>query len=238
MTLSEALMKDQINYEQVITVPECGIVADTPQIAPSPRIDTVLIPQTSLQRRISALARQICRDYGKTKELYVVVVLKGAFVFAADLGREIYQAGGPDLKYDFIKAVTYGSEIKNSGELKRTVRIKLKPRNLEGQDILLVDDIVDQAFTLSKAHRLLEVENVKSLRTCALLYKILKEPTKAVQRRKNALPLDYVGFNVPDRWVAGYGIDAGEDFRHLPYIVAVKEDYYRSDPLSYEVGRR
>ena len=55
---------------------------------------------------------------------------------------------------------------------------------------------------------------------------------------KNALPLDYIGFNVPDRWVAGYGIDAGEDFRHLPYIVAVKEDYYRRDPSSYEVERR
>lgn len=224
-------MNDELNYDQVITVPECGLFADTPGTPVYPNIDTILIPQACLQRRISALARQICSDYANTKELFLIVVLKGAFVFAADLGREIYRFRGPHLRYDFIKAVTYGREIKNSGELRRTVRIKLKPPNLEGQDILLVDDIVDQAFTLSKAQRLLEVGKVSSLRTCALLCKTLKAPTQAVRRLKTAFPLDYVGFHVPDRWVAGYGIDAGEDFRHLPYIVTVKEERYRNAAL-------
>jgi len=220
-------MKDTINYDQVITVPECGI-SQPPAEPPSHlSIDTVLIPEPCLRGRVSALARDISRDYAHTEELCIVVVLKGAFVFAADLGREIYKSHGPSVRYDFIKAITYGTEIKDTGDSTRTVRIKLRPRGLEGQHVLLVDDIVDQAFTLSKAQRLLEIENVKSLRTCALLCKSLKDPAPAVRRRKHALPLHYVGFNVPDRWVAGYGIDAGEDFRHLPYIVSVKEEHYR-----------
>jgi len=176
------------------------------------------------------MADQISGDYAQTRELHLVVVLKGAFVFAADLGRAIHNAGGPDIKYSFLKAVTYGTRIKSSGESQREVKIQLRPENLEGRDTLLVDDIVDQAFTLSKARQLLETHNVKSLKTCALLYKILQEPGHEVRYLKNHLPIHYIGFTVPDRWVAGYGIDAGGDFRHLPYIVAVKEDYYTKGP--------
>lgn len=220
-------MPQEVDYEHVITVPAHGIGA---QRADSPntdeRIDTVLIPEICLQRRISALAAQICRDYADTKELYVVVVLKGAFVFAADLGRAIHRSSGPALRYDFVKAVTYGKGIKASGESERQVRITLKPEDLQGQHILLLDDIVDQAFTLTKVQDILRIENTASIRICALLHKALDNPAQAVRSMKDALPLDYVGFTVPDRWVAGYGIDAGGDFRHLPYIVAVNEAYY------------
>lgn len=220
-------MLPELDYECVMAVPEHGIAEQSPGLQQADeRIDTVLIPETCLHRRIRALAAQICSDYAGTQELYMVVVLKGAFVFAADLGREIYKAGGPALKYDFIKAVTYGRGIKASGEVEREVRITLKPEDLQRQDVLLVDDIVDQAFTLSRAKRLLELENVKSMRTCALLYKRLDDPAQPVKTLKDGLPLDYVGFTVADRWVAGYGIDAGEDFRHLPCVVAVKEEYY------------
>ncbi len=233
-------MNRKIDYENIIKIPEEGIsltkgdISALPDI-PSPqrnKIDTVLIPETCLRKRIHALARSICEDYTNTKELNLVIVLKGAFVFASDLGREIYNIfglKGPEIKVDFIKAVTYGEEIKRTEETKRTVKIELRPKTLEGKDVLLIEDIVDQGFTLYEIKQeLLEKENLKSLRICALLNKILKNPSTEVQEIKNRLDIEYVGFEIPDRWIAGYGIDAGDDFRHLPFIITVKESYYLS----------
>ena len=219
-------MKDRIDYESAITVPENGIPGEQQKIKPDERICTVLIPEECLRARVRALAARICKDYATARELHVVVILNGAFVFAADLGREICKLGGPDIRYDFLKAITYGSGIKGPREMERQVSITLRPAHLEGANILLVDDIVDQAFTLSKARHLVEIDQAGSIRTCALLCKTLHEPTPQVRELKDRLSLDYVGFNVPDRWVAGYGIDAGEDFRQLPCIVAVNENYY------------
>jgi hypoxanthine phosphoribosyltransferase len=222
-------MTGEIDYASVITVPENGIAGSTQPIGADARIRTVLIPEECLRARVRALAGQICQDYATSRELHVVVVLNGAFVFAADLGREICRQGGPDIRYDFLKAITYGSGLKGARETERQVSITLKPAHLEGSDILLVDDIVDQAFTLSKARHLLEIDGTASIRTCALLYKLLRHPSSRVKDLKNKLAIDYVGFNVPDKWVAGYGIDAGEDFRHLPFVVAVNESHYRND---------
>ena len=221
-------MNGQIDYESVVTVPENGIAGNAHDLGADERVSTILIPEECLRARVRALAAQICRDYAAAQELHVVVVLDGAFVFAADLGREICKLGGPDIKYDFLKAITYGSGLKGPRETERQVSITFRPTHLEGADILLVDDVVDQAFTLSKARHLLEVDRTASIRTCALLYKLLQQPSPRVKGLKERLTLDYVGFNVPDRWVAGYGIDAGEDFRHLPFIVAVNEGYYRN----------
>jgi hypoxanthine phosphoribosyltransferase len=220
-----------MDYHSVIKVPDNGIVGYTHQMPDDDRIETILIPEDCLRARVRALAGEICRDYAGARELQVVVVLNGAFVFAADLGREIYKRHGPDIRYDFLKAVTYGKGIKGLREPERQVSISLEPADLQGADILLVDDIVDQAFTLSKARHLLEIDRANSIRTCALLYKILEQPGPRVADLKEQLSLDYVGFNVPDKWVAGYGIDAGDDFRHLPFIVAVNEGYYRRSAL-------
>jgi len=231
-------MNQKIDYENVVKVPEEGITGkenDTEVMSgissdKKNRIDRVLIPETCLKRRIQALAQEICKDYKNSEELTFVIILKGAFVFASDLGREIYKIcglQGPEIKYGFIKAVTYGEEIKHSEERERKVKIELKPQNLEGKDVLLIEDIVDQGFTLFEIkRRLLEEENLNSLKICALLNKILKNPTREVSEIKNKLILDYLGFEIPDRWIAGYGIDAGEDFRHLPFIISVKENYY------------
>lgn len=216
-----------MDYNSVMTVPESGIAGFTHEMVPDDRIATILIPEDCLRARVKALAAQICQDYATARELHVVVVLNGAFVFAADLGREIYKLHGPSIRFDFVKAITYGTDLKGPRETQRQVSITLKPANLEGAEILLVDDIVDQAFTLSKVRHLLEIDRASSVRTCALLRKILKEPSPCVRDLKESLSLDYVGFNVPDAWVAGYGIDAGEDFRDLPFIVAVNESYYR-----------
>ncbi|UCC40228.1 MAG: hypothetical protein JSV96_01885, partial [Candidatus Aminicenantes bacterium] len=183
-------MKQEIDYENVIKVPEEGIAEkekDTKALSgifsyKKNRIDRILIPETHLKKRIKALAQEICKDYQNSEELILVIILKGAFVFASDLGREIYKIcglQGPEIRYGFIKAVTYGKEIKHSEEKTRKVNIELKPQNLEGKDILLIEDIVDQGFTLSKIkQKLLEEENLNSLKICALLNKILKNPTK------------------------------------------------------------
>lgn len=231
-------MNQQIDYGNVVRVPEEGITGTKKDIAALPgissdkknRIEKVLIPETCLKRRIQALAQEICRDYENAEELMLIIILKGAFVFASDLGREIYKIcgfQGPEIRYGFTKAVTYGEEIKHSEETTRKVKIELKPQNLEGKDVLLIEDIVDQGFTLFEIkQKLLEEQNPKSLKICALLNKILRSPTKEVEEIKNKLILDYLGFEIPDRWIAGYGIDAGEDFRHLPYIISVKENYY------------
>ena len=231
-------MNQEIDYENVIKVTEAGIAGIKTEVSvlsaissdKSKRVDRVLIPETCLKRRIKALAREICRDYKDSKELILVSILKGAFVFASDLGREIYnnyRFEGPEIRFDFIKAVTYGEEIKQSEESKRKVRIELKPANLRGKDVLLIEDIIDQGFTLFEIkQQLLEKENPSSLKICALLNKILKNPSKEVRELKDKLVIDYLGLEIPDRWIAGYGIDAGEDFRHLPFVISVKEDYY------------
>ncbi len=231
-------MDKQSLFGKVVTVPELGFPTNeekSPDLSSVPpekerKIDKVLIPEKYIQGRVKALAREIFKDYKKAKEIYLITILKGAFVFASDLGRAIYNVSrlqGPEIKFDFIKAVTYGAEIKQTHESQRKVRIEHKPTDLEGKDVLLIEDIIDQGFTLWEIKKnLLETENMNSLRICALFDKVLKNPSAEVREIKKKLHIDYLGFKIPDRWIAGYGIDAGGDFRHLPFIVAVKENYY------------
>jgi len=231
-------MDDKTLFDSVINVPEGGIPPAKGKnlilngIPPEKerKIDKILIPEQYIKARIKALARKISKDYERAKEINLVTILKGAFVFASDLGREIYNVSGlkgPEIKFDFIKAVTYGKEIKQTQESQRKVRIELKSQDLRGKDVLLIEDIVDQGFTLWEIKKnLLEKEKLNSLRVCALLNKVLKDPSVEVRELKENLTIDYLGFEIPDRWIAGYGIDAGGDFRHLPFIVTVKENYY------------
>ena len=231
-------MDNKSLFEKVITVPEEGFPTakdESPVLSTLPpdkerKIDKVLIPEKYIKGRVEALAREIFKDYEKAKEIYLVTILKGAFMFASDLGRAIYNVSGlqgPEIKFDFIKAVTYGEEIKQTQESQRKVRIEHKPLDLERKDVLLIEDIVDQGFTLWEIkENLLEKENMNSLKICALFNKGLKNPSDEVRKLKKKLQIDYLGFEIPDRWIAGYGIDAGGDFRHLPFIVAVKENYY------------
>ena len=231
-------MSRQIDYQSVIRIPEEGIPETKNEKSlfsgvpakKRDKIDKILIPEAYIKGRIKALAQDVCREYQNTDELYLVTVLQGAFIFASDLGREMYRTiglKGPEIKFDFIKAVTYGEEIKESEESERKVRIELKPKNLKGKNVILIEDLVDQGFTLWKIKQhLLEKENLNSLKVCVLFNKVLKKPTREVREIKEKLAIDYLGFEIPDRWIAGYGIDAGGDFRHLPYIITVREDYY------------
>jgi hypoxanthine phosphoribosyltransferase len=232
------MMDDKTLFDSVIKVPEEGIPSAKGEVLvlngilpeKERKIDKILIPEQYIKERTKALARKISKDYETAKEITLVTILKGAFVFASDLGREMYNVSGlkgPEIKFDFIKAVTYCKEIKQTQESQRRVRIELKPMDLRGKDVLLIEDIIDQGFTLYEIKKnLLEKENLNSLRVCALLNKVLKNPSAEVREIKEKLVLDYLGFEIPDRWIAGYGIDAGGDFRHLPFIIAVKEKYY------------
>lgn len=220
-------------FNQIIEVPLEGVSQserDLEKLAPElkNRIEKVLITRLLLRKRVQALARKIAENYKNENRIEMVFILEGARVFAGDLERKIYECGGPEIRTQSIKAQTYGKEIKGAGEIKREVKIFYAPKDLEGKRVLLVEDIVDQGFTLySVQNWLLKKAKAKEVKVCALLEKRLKNPSDKVKKLRANLKLDWVGFSIPDRWVAGYGIDAGEDFRFLPFVVVVREEYYQ-----------
>ncbi len=226
-------MKEHRSEPQVPQVPVQGLPGDAADaalqaaLAGDERVDTVLIPRSVLRARVTELAREIAADHGDADVLHMVAVLKGALFFAKDLSEALYECGGPPLRLHCLKASTYGMEIKAQADAARQVRMELAPGNLEGRHVLLVDDLLDQGYTLSAVREYLRSEGrVASLRTCVLLDKMLHDPPESVRRLRAGLRLEHVGFRVPDRWVAGYGIDAAGDFRNLPFVVAVNERHY------------
>ena len=218
-----------MRFDRTIAVPEEGLATehdDRLAAGISDRVDCILIPEQVLQQRVSGLARQIHEACAGSSELILLVVLKGAFVFAADLGREISRLGGLEFRYEFIRTSTYGNTIKQPDDKVREVSLARLPADLAGKDVLLVEDLIDQGFTLTALRQRVVAAGVRSVRICALLSKRLQHPSPAVAQNRSSLALDFVGFDVPDRWVAGYGTDASEDFRMLPYIVTVREQLY------------
>lgn len=225
-------MPGSSDYRKTVFVPETGLPVPPGEIEPIPasmqdRIEHVLIPAGCLQRRVRGLAEQMGEDLRGRKRVAFLVVLKGPFMFAADLGRAVYRFGGPEIAFYFIRVSTYGRSIERDGRVRGKTKILLQPGEIREEDLVIIEDIVDQGSTLSAVRRHLAETGRTSARFCALLDKRLEAPCEAVRKQREELRLDYVGFEIPDRWVAGYGIDAGEDFRFLPFIVVVREDYYR-----------
>lgn len=173
-------------------------------------VEKVLINSQEIQKRINDLGKRISRDY-KGKEVLLVCVLKGAFVFLADLIR----AMDVPLKVDFIACSSYGSSTESSG----VVRI-LKDLDypVEGKHILLVEDIVDTGLTLNYILSLLKERRPKSLKVCAFLDK--------PERRVVPVKIDYLGFKIPNEFVVGYGLDYNGQFRNLPFIGVLKQEVY------------
>ena len=218
-----------MRFDRIITVPEGGLATEHGDLLPASmvdRVDCILIPEWVLQDRVAGLAQQIHDGCADCDELILLVVLKGAFVFAADLGRAISRLGGLEFRYEFIRTSAYGHTIKQQNEDAREVSVARLPADLAGKDVLLVEDLIDQGYTLTTLKQRVLDAGVRSVRICALLSKRLKHPSPTVARNRASLSLDFVGFDVPDRWVAGYGTDASEDFRMLPYIVTVREQLY------------
>jgi len=170
-------------------------------------IGDILVPADDLARRVRELAGEVSRDYAG-KDLVLIGVLKGAVFFLADLMRAIEIP----VEVDFMAVASYGSATKSSG----VVRIlKDLDAAIDGRDVLIVEDIVDSGLTLQYLLRNLAGRNPRSLEVCALLIK--------PERRKVELETRYVGFEIPDRFAIGYGLDHAERYRNLPYVAALRQ---------------
>jgi hypoxanthine phosphoribosyltransferase len=172
----------------------------------------ILISQKSLQQKVKQLARRISSDYVHKKPV-IIGVLKGAFVFMADLFRYL----DVPTECEFVMVKSYGPQTKSSGQ----PRFVLKPpANLMRKDIILIDDIVDTGLTTQYLIKFLRGQRPRSLKVCALLDK--------PSRRKVAVKIDYCGFKVPNKFIVGYGLDYNEQYRSLPYIGYLSKTHLRT----------
>jgi hypoxanthine phosphoribosyltransferase len=171
-------------------------------------IGEILVPEEKLRSRVSELAAEVSRDYEGRPPL-LVAILKGAVPFLADLMREMTIP----CELDFMAVSSYGSSTDSSG----VVRIlKDLDASIEGRDVLIVEDIIDSGLTLHYLMRNLKARGPRSLEVCALLTK--------PERRRVELPVKYVGFEIPNQFAIGYGLDHGERFRNLSYVAVLREN--------------
>ena len=184
-------------------------------------VEEILVDEAALQARVAELGAEISADY-RDRDLLLIGVLKGAIFFMADLMRQI------DLpcEVDFMAISSYGAGVDSSG----VVRIlKDLDMPIENRNVVIVEDIVDSGLTLSYLLRNLEARRPASLEICALLTK--------PDRRENDVECRYVGFEIPNRFVIGYGLDFAERYRNLPYIGVLREDLIADGENEQEIHR-
>jgi hypoxanthine phosphoribosyltransferase len=167
-----------------------------------------LFDEAQIAARVESLAQDVVRAVGR--DFVVIGVLKGSFVFLADLVRALSRAGAAP-RVEFMRLASYGQSKESSGEV---LLLGDVPRDFAGKPVLLVDDIVDTGLSMDYGRRLLIERHASRVWTCALLDK--------PSRRKVAVAVDFVGFEIPDVFVVGYGIDFAEQYRHLSYIGQVE----------------
>jgi hypoxanthine phosphoribosyltransferase len=163
----------------------------------------ILLSTEQIQERIAALARAIEHDHAGADRLHLVCVLKGAFVFLADLARALRVP----CTLDFLAVSSYAAGTTTTGEVRLLKDLDIA---LDGRHVVIVEDIIDTGLTLTYLLEILKARGPKTLRTVCLLSK--------PSRRKVNVPVDYVGFEIDDRFVIGYGLDYAEQYRGLPYI--------------------
>ncbi len=173
-------------------------------------IKEVLVSEKELEKICKRLGEQITKDYAG-KKLMAIGLLKGSFIFMADLLRKV----DIQCSIDFMAVSSYGSGTRSSGAVKIVKDLTVNP---EGYDLLIIEDILDSGRTLSYVCDLLNTRKPNSIKVCTLLDK--------PSRRVNSLVADYVGMEVPDEFVVGYGLDYDEKYRNLPYIGVLKEEVY------------
>ena len=174
-------------------------------------IDHILVSEEQLQAKVAELGARISADY-EGRDLLLVSILKGAVVFMADLMRAVTIPCG----IDFMVVSSYGGANTSSTGLVKI--IKDLDQDLSGKDVLIVEDILDTGITLSHLMPMLQMRRPRSLRLCT----ILSKPS----RRKADIEPDYCGFEVPDEFVVGYGLDYDEKYRNLPYVGVLKPEVY------------
>ena len=162
----------------------------------------VLISKEKIADRVKELAKTINKEFDG-EEVVLIGLLRGSVIFLSDLAREIYL----DAKIDFMIVSSYGNTMESSREVKI---IKDLEEYIEGKNVIIVEDIIDTGYTLQKVVETLKLRNPKELKICTLLDK--------PERREVEIPVDYVGFQIPDEFVVGYGIDYAQKHRNLPYV--------------------
>ncbi len=160
------------------------------------------LDEARIKARVAELGAEIRKDYGADTPIHLVAVLKGSFIFLADLVRSI----PGEVSLDFMAVSSYAGQT-SSGEVRVN---KDLDRSVEGLHVIIVEDIVDTGLTLSYLHEILRARDPKSLKTACLLSK--------PSRRKIDVPVEYIGFTIEDKFVVGYGLDYDERYRQLPYI--------------------
>ena len=162
----------------------------------------VLIDEEKLNKRISEIASQIEKEYDG-KEITLICILKGSVFFTVDLAKKIKG----DVKLEFIRVSSYNDGTESSGEIKMKLDLK---DSIKGKDVIVIEDIIDTGRTLSYLIEYLKMKKPNSVKLCALLDK----PDRRVEKVK----VDYTGFEIPDKFVVGYGLDFDEKYRNLPYV--------------------
>jgi hypoxanthine phosphoribosyltransferase len=171
-------------------------------------VGQILIDEEALQARIRELGSEISEDYAG-RDVLLIGVLKGAVFFMADLMRQL----SVSCEVDFMAISSYGGATDSSGVVRILKDLDI---NIEGRDVLVVEDIIDSGLTLSYLMRNLEAREPASLEICALLTK--------PSRREIDVPVRYVGFEIPNRFVIGYGLDFDERYRNLPYVAVLRDE--------------
>jgi len=164
-----------------------------------------IVTQEEMRTRIRELGRQITADYAE-KDLVLVGILKGAYAFYADLARALRIP----MRVDFLVVTSYGTKARPTGKVKMVTDLT---EDIAGRDVLLVEDIVDSGMTVQYLLKTLGRRKPKSIKVCALLSK--------PDRRKVDVTIDYVGFNIPNKYVVGYGLDYQQKYRNLPYLAVL-----------------
>ncbi|MDI1465081.1 hypoxanthine phosphoribosyltransferase [Catellatospora sp. KI3] len=179
-------------------------------------IDRVIITEEELRAKTAELAKQVAADHASVDGLLLVCVLKGAVMFMADFARELGRVGGPPAELEFMAVSSYGQGTTSSG----VVRIlKDLDRDIAGKHVVVVEDIVDSGLTLSWLLKYLESRSAKSVDVVALFRK-----PEAI---KVPVPVKYVGFDIPNEFVVGYGLDYAERYREVPYVGILKPEVYQ-----------
>jgi hypoxanthine phosphoribosyltransferase len=175
-----------------------------------PDIERILISEDDIQKRVADLAVEIDEDYKEAGPVVLIGILKGAFIFTADLSRKL----AIPHSVDFMSISSYGDATISDGAVRLIMDLR-KP--IIDQHVIVVEDIVDTGHTMNYLYNTLKGRNPASLKTCSLFKK---------KRDSLEVPLDYVGFDLPDVWVVGYGLDYADTHRTLPFIAELKPEVY------------
>ncbi len=175
-----------------------------------PDLARVLVSEEAIQGRVTELAQQLAHDYADVERIFLVGILKGAFIFLADLARQLSKSHS----VDFMALSSYGDTTTSTGEVRLIMDLR---EPIQDKHVVIVEDIVDSGRTLKYLYRVLGEREPASLKTCVLVRK---------ERDSLDVVVDYLGFDIPDVWVVGYGLDFADNHRTLPFIAELKESVY------------